>query len=382
MSDEGVPRGTGAASPPRFPTSGPASQGENRAPVTTPQRRKPEPELEAAMLPLAPTMGARKLVFQWTKQRLPLSKKEQRFWGELHDEATYLMEIAQECRVLEERIKSRVKIDKVNLTLVVANQVGHGSKTTTATHLVCAVANIINMPTAYIECRRDSAVGLDMLGVDSDATLGLRELHGRLTEVVDGRSLLNMLSQNEYGVSGIKADETTPEHDAYDEKASAETVRVIQKHNVLTVIDTGNNPSDKINIGMAKCGDIGIFPTLAKPQSFKLRRRTMDTFRSHGLGFLVENSIHVINGLGPNDLVESYRSELAIPDGTPIYSTIFDEYIASEAEVDLKKIKVENYLSVLRILVAAYDMKFQMDMRERESSLHPARDAYRWQPGD
>jgi hypothetical protein len=381
MSEEEVPRGTGAASPPTFSTSPSVSRGRSHASEPTEQSR--HDETESVIPPMAPTMGVRKLVYRLTDKRLPLSKQELRFWETLHDEATYLMGIAQECRVLEERIESRVKIDKVNLTLVVANQVGHGSKTTTATYLVSAVAKIINMPTAYIECRRDSAVGLDMLGVDSDATLGLRELHSRLDEVVDGRSLLNMLSQNGYGVSGIKADESTPEHDTYDEKSSEEDVRAVQRHNVLTVIDTGNNPSDKINIGMAKCGDIGIFPTLAKPQSFKLRRRTMDTFRSHGLGFLVENSIHIINGLGPNELVESYRSELAIPDGTPIYSTMFDEYIASEAEVDLKKIKIENYLSVLRILVAAYDMKFEMDVRAKGSALPPhGQDAYRWQPGD
>lgn len=284
--------------------------------------------------------------------------------------------LVAEFQQLGAEMNDLVKRQKVHLSAAVLNQNGGGSKTWTAIHLACEYAETLRLPVAVIEGRRDSAVGIDLLGVDSRVTLSSRELYARREEVTTGDALYRLLSSNRYGVLGVKTDETTPANDAFTGKEAGQVIELIKAHVPIVIIDTGNLVTDAIHVGMCSHVTVGIFATLPGAPSLKLCKQTVATSKLHGLGHLITHGFYMVNKLPEGGDPEDFRTRLSAPEHAPILGTHFASALDYESidrpdtVVDLDKFPLATRVEIRRAAVQA--LRLQQETGSSPRMTHAA----------
>lgn len=230
------------------------------------------------------------------------------------------------------------------VTIFVANQAGSGSKTTTCAYLALTfVKHLKGVPVVIVECRRDSAEGVRKHRLDENKVESVREFHRRWRDGAfngsDGRLsnelVFEQLAQSDEGVFYLQADIKAPKSDTFRVTAARDVMRVLKTTNAIIIVDSGNNPTDEITLGMANECVIGVYPTTTMAKSITLRRRTIDVFSEQLTSTITSDYISVLNGVKPHQSIAGFRDEPAsYVDPARFFWTEFDSHMEDEAVID------------------------------------------------
>jgi MinD-like ATPase involved in chromosome partitioning or flagellar assembly len=280
--------------------------------------------------------------------------------------------LREEFEALGQEANRLVRVEKVELGLVVANEDGGVGKTFASNAFASELADMTRRSVVLIESRRGTAMGLATLGIPVEDTVTIRRLWGMMDEIADAKTFERVTSSNKYGVIGIAADMVIPEGDNFNGDNAGEVVELCGHMSRLVVMDTGNTPTDQINIGMCKYGNVGLFVARPANISTQICHSTMNTFRKHGLAHLVDNGLLVVNNLPEGQNAEDWRKNLD-PGGTmPLYSIPSDTYVAPENVIDIAKWNFMTRLAIRRIIVAALKKAQEVQKAQTNQERNPS----------
>lgn len=314
----------------------------------------------------------------------------------LREERLRERKLKREFRELGETINVMIKNRKVApVCALIGNQDGGASKTWTTNHLACEFAETTRLNPVVIEGRRNNAVGMRSLGVNPDSTKSIRELHALRETVNNANDFVQLLSSNFYGVYGVKADPRAPKDDTFGEKEAGEVIDLLLKEKPLVLIDTGNSPTDPINLGICSKAHVAAFVALPSAASVTQLKLTVDDLKEYNHSDLVQHSIYMVNMLQPGIQPEQLRSRLEAPEGAPVLGTYYDPAaddrqlahqstgyvdVAQEIKpINLATLKLETRVELRRALVEL----LKLAAKRKRGSLaspdnHPSADD-RWQ---
>lgn len=334
--------------------------GQDAEPVASPVKQ-PVPQTEknsteptaAAERPI-PTMGWRKwlynLVQNFTNGKstfVPkLSAKEQALLQQqaeelaaweaavaarlAEQEAAEAARLAEQERAAEERnecidhIRNRFRRDHVNVIAAFCNQDGGQSKTWASVLLALVFAEYLRLPVIYIELRRGTDLGCELLGVDPDSTMSLREFHANVTVFNSGIDYLKRMSSNDKGVVGVKTDDEVPDVDPLDRQGAKVLVEAAAKEFAVVILDTANVPTDGINLGGLDAANVFVYPTKPGSRPMRMCRATAETLAKHVTSKHIGNRVFMVNALDTTQQAEDYRDRLGALHHEHVCGTHFD----------------------------------------------------------
>lgn len=267
-------------------------------------------------------------------------------------------ELKSEFDELGNRARELVFHYKVKLKLTVANEDGGVGKTFLSNALATEAADLLRKLVTLIESRRGTAFGMETLGIPVEDTVTIRQLYELMPEITDADSFEQATSSNKFGVVGIAADTKIPKNDTFDGEKARKVVALCDRMGRLSVRDTGNSPSDEINVGMCQDANVGVFVSRPGRISSMASCSTRETFSSQGLGHLVDRGILVVNVLRPGQSAEDFRENLDPDESMPLYGVRSDPYVEPENVIDPYKWQFETRLDIRRILVAALEQAY------------------------
>lgn len=300
----------------------------------------------------------------------------------------------REAELAEERRERRTDIltlrneHRKPTAAVLGNQAGNGSKTTTAAYLALTWVDIIKgIPVIIVECRRDSAEGVNKHRLDTDKVQTIRKFHqlwanGGLSDEngrLDNVRVFEQLEQSAAGVFYLQADILADPDYKFEYEEAADVMRVLLSTGALVLVDTGNAPSDAITLGMVDMCHVGIYPTTTMAKSLTLRKRTFDTWRQSARSPITKDYITVLNGLKPEqNLVEFRDDRIGYVDPDRFVYTTFDSYMEDEPVDDptTNGMKVASLLDISQHNRDAFEKLLQhvLEIRKLQLERKPSDD--------
>lgn len=290
-------------------------------------------------------------------------------------------ELAEERRVRRADILNLRNEHRKPTAAVLGNQAGNASKTTTAAYLgLTWVDNIKGIPVIIVECRRDSAEGVNKHRLDSDRVQTIRKFHqlwanGELNDEagrLDNVRVFEQLEQSAAGVFYLQADIVADPDYKFEYEEAAEVMRVLLSTGAFVLVDTGNAPSDAITLGMVDMCHVGIYPTTAMSKSLLLRKRTFETWQLSAKSPITTDYITVLNGLKPEQNLEDFRDKrIGYVKPERFVWTEFDPYMEDEPVDDptTNGMKVASLLDISQHNRDAFEMLLQLVLVIRKHQL-------------
>lgn len=262
------------------------------------------------------------------------------------------------------------------MAVFVGNQAGSGGKTTTCAYMSLTFRRRLKaVPVIIVECRRDSAQGVDIHRLDNEKVVTIRQFHQKLKDgelnnpdgSLSNELIMEQLMFSSNGIYYLQADVLTPMDDSFDGDAAAEVVKTLKTTGAIIIIDSGNDPSDEITIGMADECTLGVFPTMPTAKSFTMWRRTLDTFNLHVTSDIVKNSVSVLSAVEDGQDFDLLKSKMGtLPGDGSFFFTRFDPYMKDDVVsteendgtkvADLDRIMTENRDAFERICERLLEM--------------------------
>lgn len=273
-------------------------------------------------------------------------------------------------RALHEDILALRNQRRRSTVIFVGNQGGGISKTITCAYLALTFRiRLKGVPVIIVECRRDSAEGVDKHGLDHEKTTTIRGFYNFFQEGafhnelghLDNELIMDKLILSKGGIYYLQADRKAPEPDTFGKDEAAEVIRILKRTGAVIIIDSGNSPTDPITIGMANESALGVFPTLPTSKSFEMRRRTIETFKEHLSSTIVDDYITVLNAVQPQHSLEKLMEQIGYVDDERFFFTLFDEAmkdepVDTEDEHSNNGTKLANLVSILPENRLSYDL--------------------------
>ena len=273
--------------------------------------------------------------------------------------------VAAETEEREARHENMVSLRNArrkSMAVFVGNQSGDGSKTTTTAYMALTFRHRLKaVPVIIVECRRDSAQGVDKHRLNNEVVVSIREFHRKLVDgelnnpdgSLNNELIMEQLVSSASGIYYLQADIVAPENDSFGGEEAAEVVKALKTTGAIVLVDSGNDPTDEIVIGMADECTLGVFPTMPTAKSFTMWRRTLDTFSLHVSSDIVKYCVSVLSAVEDGQDFDVLKSKMgALPGDGSFYHTRFDAYMKDDVVsteendgtkvADLTKIMPEN----------------------------------------
>lgn len=318
-----------------------------------------------------------------------LVKRDQEVAERERAEAMAAARKAAEDEERKERHESMVELRnqrRKSMAVFVGNQAGSGGKTTTCAYVSLTFRRRLKaVPIIIVECRRDSAQGVDIHQLDNKKVVTIREFYKKLVnrelDNPDGHLsnelIMEQLMFSANGIYYLQADIVTPKDDSFNGEAAADLIKALKTTGAIIIVDSGNDPSDEITIGMANECSLGVFPTMPTAKSFTMWRRTLDTLNMHVSSTIVKNCVSVLSAVEDGQDFNLLRSKMGmLPGNGNFFHTRFDPYMKDDVVstedndgtkvADLDKIMLENRDAFERICERLLEMFVQQG-----STSHP-----------
>jgi uncharacterized membrane protein len=350
--------GTGAAQPPQLdiePEEMPTTPNKpaKKARTTTPGLSLTPRTKKLIMIALATILvmacawwlfGAKGLIgllfgAGFTICGVAISRRSKAKKAELSEEAVAL---AEERRSRPKRIVTLRNKHPRSFAVLVANDAGDGSKTTTTASLALAGRNTLKaIPIVIIEGRKDSAQGAHKHGLDRASTATIREFHNKIVNgqlqnsdgSLNNELILAAMTATESGIFFLEADVHTPKPDPFSE--SMDPAKLVME-TVLTTgamifVDASNASTENVTLGMANYCHAAVFPTMTTRKSLDMWRDTVDNLKSHAISPIMSNCVTILNGVKSNRLFERSKKKLEpLPGEGYFFSTTFDPHLVDD----------------------------------------------------